>query len=174
MTNLILGPSPRSIRPTVWLDVEAVRGRERSSIFTPESIVYVTNGTSMKLHPLRHDVVLLAAFLAGGVARQVALGHVRMYGLLPLVGALIGLNLRYNRRSEPGRARIDERYDRIIKSGALVGFVAMLYATVGYAFYASMNDGSSVSEEPILLSVVGLVSIVLVSGYHWLSPKASN
>ena len=128
----------------------------------------------MKLHPLRHNVVLLAAFLAGGVAMQVALGDVRMYGLLPVVGVLIGLNLRYNRRSERGRARIDERYDRIIQSGALVGFVAMLYATVGYAFYVSMTDGISVSEEPVLLSVVGLVSIVLVSGYYWLSRKASN
>ena len=128
----------------------------------------------MKLHPLRHNVVLLAAFLAGGVALQVALGNVRMYGLLPVVGALIGLNLRYNRRSERGRARIDERYDRIIRSGALVGFVAMLYATVGYAFYVSMTDGISVSEETVLLSVVGLVSVVLVSGYYWLSRKASN
>ena len=128
----------------------------------------------MKLHPLRHDVVLLAAFLAGGVAMQVALGDVRMYGLLPVVGVLIGLNLRYNRRSEAGRARIDERYDRIIQSGALVGFVAMLYATVGDAFYVSMTDGISVSEEPVLLSVVGLVSIVLVSGYYWLSRKAST
>ena len=87
---------------------------------------------------------------------------------------LIGLNLRYNRRSERGRTRIDERYDRIIQSGALVGFVAMLYATVGYAFYVSMTDGISVSEEPVLLSVVGLVSIVLVSGYYWLSRTASN
>jgi glucose uptake protein GlcU len=128
----------------------------------------------MKLHPLRHNVVLLAAFLAGGVALQVALGNVRMYGLLPVVGALIGLNLRYNRRSERGRARIDERYDRVIQSGALVGFVAMLYATVGYAFYVSMTGGISVSEETILLSVVGLVSVVLVSGYYWLSRKASN
>ena len=128
----------------------------------------------MKLHPLRHNVVLLAAFLAGGVALQVALGDIRMYGLLPVVGALIGLNLRYNRRSERGRARVDERYDRIIRSGALVGFVAMLYATVGYAFYVSMTDGISVSEEPVVLSVVGLVSIVLASGYHWLSRKASN
>ena len=128
----------------------------------------------MKLHPLRHNVVLLAAFLAGGVALQVALGDVRMYGLLPVVGALIGLNLRYTRRSERGRARIDERYDRVIRSGALVGFVAMLYATVGYAFYVSMTDGISVSEETVLLSVVGLVSIVLVSGYYWLSRKASN
>jgi len=128
----------------------------------------------MKLHPLRHNVVLLAAFLAGGVALQVALGNVRMYGLLPVVGALIGLNLRYNRRSERGRARIDERYDRVIQSGALVGFVAMLYATVGYAFYVSMTGGISVSEETVLLSVVGLVSVVLVSGYYWLSRKASN
>ena len=128
----------------------------------------------MKLHPLRHNVVLLAAFLAGGVALQVALGDVRMYGLLPVVGALIGLNLRYNRRSERGRARVDERYDRIIRSGALVGFVAMLYATVGYAFYVSMIDGISISEETVLLSVVGLVSVVLVSGYYWLSRKASN
>ncbi|PSQ13740.1 hypothetical protein BRD02_11990 [Halobacteriales archaeon QS_8_69_73] len=128
----------------------------------------------MKLHPLRHNIVLLAAFLAGGVALQVALGDVRMYGLLPVVGALIGLNLRYNRRSERGRARIDEWYDRVIQSGALVGFVAMLYATVGYAFYVSMTDGISVSEEPVLLSVVGLVSVVLVSGYYWLSRKASD
>ena len=128
----------------------------------------------MQLHSLRHNVVLLAAFLAGGVAMQVALGHVRMYGLLPVVGVLIGLNLRYNRLSERGRTRIDERYDRIIQSGALVGFVAMLYATVGYAFYVSMTDGISVSEEPVLLSVVGLVSIVLVSGYYWLSRTASN
>jgi hypothetical protein len=100
----------------------------------------------MQLHPLRHNVVLLAAFLAGGVAMQVALGHVRMYGLLPVVGVLIGLNLRYNRLSERGRTRIDERYDRIIQSGALVGFVAMLYATVGYAFYVSMTDGIAVSR----------------------------
>ena len=128
----------------------------------------------MQLHPLRHNVVLLAALLAGGVAMQVALGHVRMYGLLPVVGVLIGLNLRYDRRSERGRARIDERYDRIIQSGALVGFVAMLYATVGYAFYASMTDGISVSEEPIRLSVVGLVSILLVSGYYWLARKAAT
>ena len=128
----------------------------------------------MKLHPLRHNVVLLAALLAGGVAMQVALGDVRMYGLVPVVGVLIGLNLRYNRRSERGRARIDERYDRIIQSGALVGFVAMLYATVGYAFYVSMTDGISVSEEPVLRSVVGLVAIVLVSGYYWLSRTASN
>ena len=128
----------------------------------------------MQLHPLRHNVVLLAAFLAGGVAMQVALGHVRMYGLLPVVGVLIGLNLRYNRLSERGRTRIDERYDRIIQSGALVGFVAMLYATVGYAFYVSMTDGISVSEVPVLLTVVGLVSIVLVSGYYCLSRKASS
>ena len=128
----------------------------------------------MKLHPLRHNVVLLAAFLAGGVAMQVALGHVRMYGLLPVVGVLIGLNLRYSRLSERGRTRIDERYDRIIQSGALVGFVAMLYATVGYASYVSMTDGIAVAEEPVLLSVVGLVSIVLVSGYYWLSRKATN
>ena len=128
----------------------------------------------MQLHPLRHNVVLLAAFLAGGVAMQVALGHVRMYGLLPVVGVLIGLNLRYSRLSERGRTRIDERYDRIIQSGALVGFVAMLYATVGYAFYVSTTDGISVSEEPVLLSVVGLSAIVLVSGYYWLSRKASN
>ena len=57
----------------------------------------------MKLHPLRHTVVLLAAFLAGGVAMKVALGDVRMFGFLPVIGgALIGLNLRYNRRSERG------------------------------------------------------------------------
>jgi hypothetical protein len=128
----------------------------------------------MKLHPLRHNVVLLAAFLAGAVAMQVALGDVRMFGLLPVIGVLIGLNLRYNRRSERGRTRIDERYDRIIQSGALVGFVAMLHATVGYAFYVSMTDGTSVSEEPVLLSFVGLVSIVLVSGYYWLSRKVSG
>jgi hypothetical protein len=106
---------------------------------------------------------------------QVALGDVRMFGFLPVIGgALIGLNLRYNRRSErgPGPDRRAVRPSHPV--GGLVGFVAMLYATVGYAFYVSMTDGISVSEEPVLLSVVGLASIVLVSGYYWLSRTASN
>lgn len=127
----------------------------------------------MRFLRLRHNIMLFAVTAALGTAIQIYLsGRVRLIELLPVVGAIVGINLGYEWRLQRGRSReFDERDDHILRLGATAGFVTMLLAVVGFAGYASVTPDVRTPVELSYISVVGIGVLGMVSGLRWIRHK---
>jgi hypothetical protein len=127
----------------------------------------------MRLLPLRHNIILFAVMAAAGTALQIYLsGRVRLIGLLPVVGAIVGINLGYEWRLNHGRSReFDERDDHLLRTGATAGYVGMLLSVVALAGYASVTPDMRPPVELTYITAVGVTILLLVSGTQWVRHK---
>lgn len=119
----------------------------------------------MNVLPLKYNALLLATSTAIPIALKAFWGEISLATAIgTAIGGMIGMNGVYSFGGEKMRAeQYDERHDTVLEKSMAAGFLAMVFAVIGYTGYRAVNTGTIPSTKFVLLPIVGIGTVLAVS-----------